>query len=445
MELERGTLGRRRFVALAGLGTVAALSASGCTPSDDAGPQPVPGNASMLDAFLARRGGPIGTDGQSAIAFRCDHHLNKFVSNVLPLHRKYSIPVTIAALSQMAAVERGPNGSDSVTFAQLQQYALENGFEIGNHSATHRDADSEPRLRAEIVDSRRSLAQSLPKLPIELFIPPGVGGTNYMGFNGGATLQAFSENPAGRLIMEEHALSTGTIRGFWSMTGEPLSNLGRGHIPFESLDAISRGRGYVQLARRQRQGACFMYHPSGLNAAELTALEGFFEWCASERDAGRLEILTVGGLMTARIDSADRHDLLTAPGVGGPAWDGWNVPDEQWTLLQEDGQDFARSRTPTAVLGRDIPLDGHAGSPRQLRVSLRSLRGCRVRLRVFDAGSAAGLNVTKDVVLQGSPGFVPVRQYLTLPLTGTDTLRLSITATAVGGDLDVRQPELLAA
>ncbi|WP_162943621.1 polysaccharide deacetylase family protein [Arthrobacter celericrescens] len=443
--MQRRTLGRRRFVALAGLGTVAALSASGCTSSDPTAPQAVPSNASLLDAFLARRGGPIGTNGQTAIAFRCDHHLNKFVSNVLPLHRKYSIPVTVATLSRMAAVERGPNGSDTVTFAQLQQHALENGFEIGNHSATHRDADSEPRLREEIADARRSLAQSLPKLPIELFIPPGVGGTNYMGFNGGATLSAFSESPAGRLIMEQHALSTGTIRGFWSMTGEPLANLGRGHISFESLDAISRGRGYVQLARRQRQGACFMYHPSGLNAAELVALEGFFEWCASERDAGRLEILTVGGLLTARIDSAVRHDLLAAPGVGGPAWDGWNVPAEQWTLLQEDGRDVARSRTPTAVLSRDCPLGRHAGSPRQLRVFLRTLRGCRVRLQVFDAGSPEGLNVTKDVVLRGSPGFVPVEQYLTLPLTGTETLRVSITATTGGGDIDVRQPELLAA
>jgi hypothetical protein len=187
-----------------------------------------------------------------------------------------------------------------------------------------------------------------------------------------------------------------------------------------------------------------MYHPSGLNAAELVALEGFFEWCASERDAGRLEILTVGGLMSARIDSADRHDLLAAPGVGGPAWEGWDVPAAQWSLLQENGQDVARIRTPTAVLGKDFQVGGHGGSSRQLRVAMRSRRGCRVRLEVFDAGSPASLHVTKDVVLPGSPAFVPVHQYLTLPLTGTDTLRVSVTASTGGGDLDVRQPGLLA-
>ena len=442
MDQETGAPGRRRFMALAGLGAVAALSASGCTPSDPTTPEPSPFNGAMLDAFVARRGGPIGTDGKIAVAFRCDHHVNKFSSRLLPLHQKYSIPVTIAAMSQMPVVERGPNGSDLVSFQMLQEYALQNGFEIGNHGATHRDAASEPRLRTEIVDARRSLGRSLPKLPIELFIPPGVGGTDYMGFKGGGAVSVFSDTAAGRLIMGEHALSTGYVRGFWSMTGEPRANLGMGHIPFESAPVIARGPEHIARARRQGRGACFMYHPNGLSEAGLKALEGFFEWCASERDAGRLEILTVGGLMMARIDSAARHDLLADTGAGA-SWDGWGLSGAQWNLLPEDGQPFARSRAKTAVMGKTFTPGIHAGSPRQLRVSLRSRTGCRVRLEVFDAGSPQRLHVAKEVVLRASTVFIPVHQYLTLPLTGTGSLRVRITATGRG--CDVRRPELLAA
>ena len=408
------------------------------------GPYPFGFNQALLDNFVARHGGAIGTAGRAAVAFRCDHHLNRFKAVLLPLHQKYAIPVTIAAMSQMPAVETGPGGSELMSFPLLQKCALENGFEVANHSATHRDAASDLRLREEIEQARWSLARSLPKLPIELFVPPGVGGTNYQGFNGGATWSSFEKYLAGRLITQHHALSTGYMPGYWSMTGQPLLNMGRSHIRIDDAAVAWRGKDFVNAARKQLKGVCFMYHPSALDAAALAALEDFFAWCASERDAGRLDILTVGGLMLARIDSSSRHDLLGGDLGFRNGWNGWNGLSAKWSLRSEQGGYFARRGAASTGLFKDFLLGAHAGSTRQLRMSVRSGTGVRLKLEVIDAESPTRFSAARYITVRGSGTFTPLHQYITLPLTGTRTVRVRITP-VTGGELLVQAPQLLAA
>jgi hypothetical protein len=83
------TLSRRRGLALVALASMSAgrilLGASPAAALDDAPlSYPFHFNPALVDAFVTRRGGPIGTSGRTAIAFRCDHHLNKFASMLLP-------------------------------------------------------------------------------------------------------------------------------------------------------------------------------------------------------------------------------------------------------------------------------------------------------------------------------------------------------------------------
>lgn len=448
MENSTVILSRRRALAIAAQASVAAGAAVLGSPSAHASPlpsapYPFEFNQVLLDDFAARRGGPIGTDGQVAVAFRCDHHLNRFKADLLSLHQKYSIPLTIAAMSQMAAVETGPNGSDLVPPYLLQKFALENGFEVANHSATHRDADTALRLREEIVYSQQALARSLPKLPIELFVPPGVGGTGYQGFNGGPTPASFQTYLAGRLITQQHAMSTGYVPGYWPMTGEPLMSMGKGHVVIDNAVIAQRGQGYVNDARRKGQGICFMYHPSAVDSTDLAAIEAFLAWCAAERDAGRLEILTVGGLMMARFGSNVRHDLLGARGFGA-GWHGWNGSAGKWTIRAENGVYFARRGYLSTALTRDISVAVHAGSTRQLRIRMRSTSGTRVRLEVFDPESPARFQAAKVATLEKSAFFGPLHQYVTLPLMGTRVIRVRITP-ITGGELHVQEPQLLAA
>lgn len=401
-------------------------------------------NTQAVDAFVARRGGAIGTGGKVAIAFRCDHHLNKFESRLLPLHQKYGIPVTIAALSQMFAVETGPNGSNNLSFPRLQALALANGLEIANHGATHTDADTPQRLREEIVYSRNALSAALPKLPIELFIPAGVGGTQYMGFAGGKSQSSFQTYLAGRLITQQHAMSTGYVPGYWPMTGNPLDSMGNVHIGIENADYARRGPDFIAAALRQGRGVCFMYHPSLVDDTDLQAIEGFFAWCARERDAGRLEILTTTGLMMASFATLPRHDLLSAGAGFLAGWNGWNGATASWARRTDSGVTYARRGALSQPLFKDLAVGGYAGSARQLRVSMRSTTGVRVKVEVVDPAYPGSFSAAKTVTLPPAAGFQKVHQYVILPLTGTLRVRVRITPVS-GGELHVQEPRLLAA
>ncbi|SDP53162.1 Polysaccharide deacetylase [Arthrobacter sp. ok909] len=401
-------------------------------------------NGALLDAFVARRGGPIGTGGKVAVAFRCDHHLNRFQSKLLPLHRQYGIPVTVAAMSQMFDLEHGPNGSANLSFSILQKLALENGLEIANHSSTHTDAPTAQRLREEIVYSRTALAKALPKLPIELFIPPGVAGTRYQGFAGGKSPASFQKYLAGRLITQEHALSTGYVPGYWPMTGNPLDSMGNVHIVIENADYARRGPSFVRAAAQQGRGVCFMYHPSLMDDADIRAVEDLFAWCARERDQRRMEILTTSGLMMSSFNSSSRHDLLSRMAGFKAGWNGWNGAAAKWALYSESGTTYARRGAGSTALYKDVSTGLYAGSARQLLVSMRSTTGIRAKIEVLDPIAPGQFNVEKIITLVPSAGFKPVHQYVVLPLVGSPMVRVRISP-LTGGELNVQEPRLLAA
>jgi peptidoglycan/xylan/chitin deacetylase (PgdA/CDA1 family) len=443
MSISSKTLSRRSFLYAGAFGAAAAFapitSASGATEI-----YPFTPNTDLVNAFVARRGGAIGTGGKVAIAFRCDHHLNKFESRLLPLHQKYGIPVSIAAMSQMFRVETGTNGSTNLSFPRLQALALANGLEIANHGATHTDADTPQRLREEIVNSRIALTAALPKLSLELFIPPGVGGTQYLGFEGGKTQYSFQKYLAGRLITQQHAMSTGYVPGYWPMTGNPLDSMGNVHVGIENADYARRGPDFIAAARKQGRGVCFMYHPSLVDDTDLQAIDGFFAWCARERDAGRLEILTTTGLMMASFSTSSRHDLLSAAASFLNGWNGWNGAVADWARRTDSGVNFARRGSQSLALFKDVPVGPYAGSARQLRVLMRSTTGVRVKVEVLDPANPGLFAVAKTITLPPAEGFQQAHQYVILPLTGTPRVRVRITPIS-GGELHLQEPRLLAA
>lgn len=187
-----------------------------------------------------------------------------------------------------------------------------------------------------------------------------------------------------------------------------------------------------------------MYHPSFIDSTDLPAIENFFAWCAAERDAGRLEILTTSGLMMANHQSTARHNMLSARTSFQSGWNGWNGAPAEWALQTESGTRHARRGSKSTPLIKDIPVGAYVGSTRQLRINMRSSGGVRVTFEVMDASSTTRLNIIRDVTLAPSAVFGPTHQYLTVPLTGTSQLRIRITPRS-GGDLHVREPELLAA
>ncbi|WP_165968654.1 polysaccharide deacetylase family protein [Arthrobacter crusticola] len=401
-------------------------------------------NQALVDAFLARRGGPIGTGGKPAVSFRCDHHLNKFQSLLLPLHRKYDIPVTLAFGSKSLQREVGADGSHLLTFPGIQKLALENGFEIGNHGATHRDAATSTELRAEIVHSKWDLEEAMPKLPVEMFVPPGVGGTRYGGFDGGRIQSDYQRYLAGRVIIANHAVSTGYIPGAWPMNGDPMSAVGAVHINIENAPYANRGPDFVRAAAQSGRGVNFMYHPNLIDPIDLHAIEGFFAWCAAERRVGRLEVLSSTGMMAAKFGSAQRHNMLSSTASFSGGWNGWNGSTANWALLTEGGTRYARRGSGSTSLSKDVNVGSYAGSTRQLRIPLRSTTGASVRIEILDAASPSRLLITRDATLPKSANFADINHYLTLPLRDTARLRVRITPRS-GGEIHLHEPKLLAA
>jgi hypothetical protein len=223
------SISRRRLLQAGALAGVSAF-AGGLVGAERAyaGSHPFTPNQALLNAFIARRGGSIGTGGKPAVAFRCDHHLNRFASMLLPLHRKYNIPVTLAFGSQVLKREVGHDGSHLLTFPGIEKMSLENGFEIANHGATHQGAVTSAEIRAEFVYSKRDLQKAMPRLPIEIFSPAGVGKTSFGGFYGARTQTDYERCLAGRIIVQNHAMATGYVPGYWGDDRRPAGLHGCG-------------------------------------------------------------------------------------------------------------------------------------------------------------------------------------------------------------------------
>lgn len=439
--------GLSRRTLLNSSGAAVLLGALGLSPAravDPVSEYPFTPNKDLVNAFTARRGGIIGTEGKPAVSFRCDHHLNKFASLLLPLHRKYDIPVTLAFGSQVLTREVGTNGSHLLTFPGIQKMSLENGFEIGNHGATHQDAVTGPELRAEIVYSKWALEKAMPKLPIELYVPAGVGKTSFGGFYGARKQSDYQQFLAGRVIVANHAVATGYVPGYWPMSGDPMNAMGAVHINIENATYAARGPSFVRAAAAQGRGVNFMYHPSLIDTTDLAAIEDFFVWCAEERSAGRLEILSSTGLMMASFGSSVRHNLVSSKPSFRDGWNGWNGAVAGWAMRTEEGIKYARRGSRSTTLAKDLGIGPYVGATRQLRIPMRSTTGVKARVEVFDSASRSRLLVTKDLVLPRGERFSNVHQYLTLPLTGTPRISISITLRS-GGELHVREPQLLAA
>lgn len=341
-----------------------------------------------LSAFKARRG-TVGTGGLPAVALVFDHGTNFFASKVLPLLREFGLPATLGLNSQMLDPTFKFNAHDNLTsWADVQSWALNDGIEIWNHGRFHAPGSTDAATVTEIVGGRQELEALLPKIPIEGWLHTG----EYGGFKSGSSPDAYWTYPVGGIILNSHAIATGNIQGSQPLTGVPVP--GRDGL---FLDASTTPAKNAIIAA-QKQGAGFMvrHHPQFLDTEGYITtadLRTFLSWVASERDAGRLMVLTGGGLALADSSTSVR-DRLDDP-------DAW-VSNRQVISLAN----CPRVR----------------GSVREFTVKGSSAG--TVTLTIAD--NAGSLNATRNVALSNTG---VARLQFTIPLDAT-TLTFGATATA---------------
>lgn len=360
--------------------------------------------ASMLAApdvlqrvAIDRKGGTLGTNGKPVVCLRFDHGLNNFKATILALLQARNLPAALAINSGVFTTANSLAESNNVTWAEIEGWCLNDGIEVWNHGETHRDATTSATLKTELVDSLTALRASLPKVAIEGFMMPGVGGTEFAGLNSIQDPATMYTTEAGRLLQGSHAFITGLRPG----QVKPLNGKVTPGWSYRNMDTTAGADAAIALvadAQASGGGVVLMMHPSLLNAggsntttAKLTEVLDFL---VTERDAGRIEVVSHTGFQVADISSTYRNNVLTAV-------------------------------TPGTSVSKTVDLTkyGHLkGSVRKLVATVTVTATASVTVALTDA--TTGLNATRTYAAL-APGTYTLFQHGTLPLTAT-----SVTAAA---------------
>ena len=251
----------------------------------------------LVEDFTRRRGGRKRlTTG--AVAFRFDDGLNAFNEKVRPLMEARGLPYSLAVCSGRWTHPE----NNAVTADMVNAWVSAGLAEVWNHTKNHAGGTNEATWKAQILDGLTELRQQIPAAQIDGFAIPGTGTIGFQpGFTTGATIAEFYSTPAGRFILEHHAVSTGAISGTSNRVMDGTVRQGMSHTTLDGA-TLSGAKGVVENAKRDRRGAQFMLHPTALDQSgklPLSDLTAFLDYVVAERDAGRLAVLSPYSLMVA--------------------------------------------------------------------------------------------------------------------------------------------------
>ena len=251
----------------------------------------------LVEDFTRRRGGRKRlTTG--AVAFRFDDGLNAFNEKVRPLMEARGLPYSLAVCSGRWTHPE----NNAVTADMVNAWVSAGLAEVWNHTKNHAGGTNEATWKAQILDGLTELRQQIPAAQIDGFAIPGTGTIGFQpGFTTGATIAEFYSTPAGRFILEHHAVATGAISGTSNRVMDGTVRQGMSHTTLDGA-TLSGAKGVVENAKRDRRGAQFMLHPTALDQSgklSLSDLTAFLDYVVAERDAGRLAVLSPYSLMVA--------------------------------------------------------------------------------------------------------------------------------------------------
>ena len=355
------------------------------------------GAVTAYDTMLRGRG-RIGTGGRPVVAFRFDHSAKPFIEKVLPVLKQYGLPATLPCFVDMMDPQPGYNSdiSTGYTWNDVQE-CFYNGVEVFSHSWSHQDATTVEGIEKEIRESRFTLEDSMPDLLVHGWANPGVPNA-YNGYWGGDSTHhvKMGLNYAGQLITNTYGCFNTNKSGVTQLGSQDLA-----HRTIEGITSLDTLKSRVNDAARTSSAAVLMAHPNQIDNAGRISLALFDElcaWVAAERDAGRLEVLTMSGVALADPSTDYRHNLA-------PALSAWSKTGDTYSVT---------------VPVYFVPFAG--GSTRQVRVVCT--QDTTVTVQVSTTGAPMDVSRTVQAVA-GVPVFVPVG----IPRRATD---IEVTVTGAG-------------
>lgn len=270
----------------------------GATPTAPTSTEAGLANEILVQDFSRRYGGRIKTLGKGAVAFRFDHGLANYRDMIKPLMDSRLFKHSQVLNSRAWGLAENTGVTEAIVNGWVQQGLLE----IWNHGAlNHSDADTSAKLTDSIVNGLAELRAQIPSAKIDGWAVPGVTGTLYMGFNGGITPDKFYTTEAGRLILANHAVSTGGIANTYQRVLDGTVRQGQHQYTLDER-TVAQAKAEIDLSIANGTGLQFMLHPSVVGATDRMTLAQFTEildYVKSKETAGDLLVLSPYELMVA--------------------------------------------------------------------------------------------------------------------------------------------------
>lgn len=372
-----------------------------------------------------RVGGRIGTSGKPVFALRFDDWADDMQNTAMPELRLRNLCAGWAAT--VAYVENPSQGLPQ-TWPVVGEW-VRDGIELMGHSWTHVNASGDANIRKEVIESADYIESKVPAAAIDTWCMPGLtpGDASYDGFGIGNKIENFYSKPAGRMILQRYPIVGGAVPGrYLPLVGEP--SIGRVHLTIDTLTAASVIAD-MEKARDAGVGFQLMCHPIHIGKTDKITLADFraiLDWLATERDAGRVEVLTPRGIAYADKSSTDW--LNTVPNVD--QWTGWGSRTD-WTA--EAGY---ITTTIGGVMVRAINMTSYGylrGGIVEIAARVRTPTGAVVR-----TGITGGAERTADHTMPASTDWKWVRTVATIPNNLADSASLVASIGRVsGGQVDI--------
>lgn len=350
----------------------------------------------VVQKSRTRHGGEIGIGDKTPVGLSFDHGFANFRDLVLPHLERLGLPHS----SAVNPSGLGSGESVGVTMNNLSTWSINHGTELMNHGHSHRDAITPEAMESDILGALAELKAGVPNVTIDGFIMPGVSGTAWDGFAAGQRNDQWYTHPAGRMILDNHAVITSAQLGQATpVHGTPIVGVDRAGWDTNSWVTAIQTR--IQSLKGSGMGIQIFNHPSLINTeGRVTAdrVVGFLEWLAEQRDLGNIEVLTASGFGWASTLHTKRPDISFGSWVGN------------------------NSTLPLAPL-----FEWAAGS--QWMLSVESSAASNVRISVKDDTGALNKVALMTVKAQGT-----ARTCFTIPLAAqTLTITTSTTAGTLSG------------
>lgn len=246
-------------------------------------------HAVLLDDFTYRRGGPKKIGPKTSISFRIDHGLANFDSKMRAKLEQHSFNYALALGSR----DWGASENSGITPTIVNNWVTGGLAEIWSHGPSHADADTPEKLYDYIVKSKSELESDLPAAVIDGFMPPGAGGTRYMGFGPSDTPQKYFDTLAGQLILQTYAIGTGQFPGTSYRLQDGRPRVGQAYFNMDTFTA-SEVMVRVNNAIAEGKGIQLMIHPSLIDTGGITTADvsSILDQIKALQDAGEVVVMS---------------------------------------------------------------------------------------------------------------------------------------------------------